>query len=541
MSKVAAYLQEHIQGEISTNPTILEALSTDASVLHMTPEMAVYPRLTSDIRKVARFAWQLAEKGHVLPITVRGLGTDPTGGAIGKGIMVVLPAHMNHIFELDTKQKLVRLQPGVSSKTLNEALGLQGMTLPAVAEVEGTIGGLLATDTSSPLSGKYGTITNWTGQLEVVLANGDVLQTGRISKRELNKRKGMQTFEGEIYRAIDGLIEDNRQLIDEKITGSMQGNTGYGRIAEVKQKDGSFDLTPLMIASQGTLGIISEMIMKTEFLSTHKSVALISFASAETARDVADQLVKFEPAYLEYFDGNCFELAAAAGKTYDFYKHGEFIPEAVVLVGFNDFSDRSNIKRLKKIEKLLRNEGIQVTSAHGDEADELLAVRNVTAFVASPATKGASAPPLFDGAYVPGERFEDFAKSLKELADKHNTTLPIHYRVMERLIFTRPTLHLHKVGDKQKIFKMLDEYASLVVQFGGCLVGDGGEGRMKATFAQKQLDEDVRELYASIKTVFDPYGILNPGVKQPTELRQLVSHLRPAYEMTRFANHLPHF
>ena len=541
MSKVAAYLQEHIQGEISTNPTVLDALSTDASVLHMTPEMAVYPRLTSDIRKVARFSWQLAEKGHVLPITARGQGTDPTGGAIGKGIMIVLPAHMNRIFELDAKQKLVRLQPGVSGKTLNEALGLQGMAIPAISDIDGTVGGMLATNASSSLSGKYGTIGNWTGQLEVVLANGDVLQTGRISKRELNKRKGMQTFEGEIYRAIDGLIEDNRQLIDEKVAGGVRDNAGYGTITDVKQKDGSFDLTPLILGSQGTLGIISEVIMKTEFLSAHKSVAVISFASAETARDVADQLVKFEPAYLEYFDGSFFEMAAAVGKTYDFYKRGDFIPEAVVLVGFNDFSDRSNMKRLKKIEKMLQNEGIHVTATHGDEADELLAIRAVTTFVASPAAKGASAPPLFDGAYVPGERFEDFSKSLKQLADKHAMVLPIHYRVMERLVFTRPTLHLHKVGDKQKVFKMLDEYANLVTQLGGSLVGDGGEGRVKALFAQKQLDDDVRELYASIKAVFDPYGILNPGVKQPAELRQLVSHLRPAYEMTQFAHRLPQF
>jgi FAD/FMN-containing dehydrogenase len=110
MSKVAAYLQEHIQGEVSTNSAILTALGRDMGVLEITPEMAVYPRVTSDIRKVARFSWQLAEKGHVLPITIRGNGSDQTGGAIGKGISIVTPAHMNTVFELDPKQKLVRLQ-----------------------------------------------------------------------------------------------------------------------------------------------------------------------------------------------------------------------------------------------------------------------------------------------------------------------------------------------------------------------------------------------------------------------------------------------
>ena len=82
MSKVAAYLQEHILGEVTTNPAILDAMSRDGGVLHLMPEMVIYPRVTNDIRKVARFAWQLAEKGHVLPVTVRGAGSDTTGAAI---------------------------------------------------------------------------------------------------------------------------------------------------------------------------------------------------------------------------------------------------------------------------------------------------------------------------------------------------------------------------------------------------------------------------------------------------------------------------
>ena len=533
MSKVAAYLQEHIQGEVSTGAAALAAVSTDMSVLEITPEIIVHPRVTSDIRKVARFAWQLAEKGHVLPLTPRGCGTDQTGGAIGKGISIVLSSHMNHTFELDAKQKLVRLQPGVHARSLNDALQLQGLFVPPFMDASGTAGGMVGKDGGSVLSGKYGSTRSWVGQLEVVLANGDILQTERINKRELNRRKGMQTFEGEIYRTIDGLITDNQQLIDEKITSDIKDNVGYSSIAEVKQKDGSFDLTPLFLGSQGTLGIISEMILKAEFKSAHQAAAVLTFANSEGARDAADQLRALEPTFLEYLDGSLFEIAAARGKTYDFYKQSEFIPQAAVLVGFDAFSDRHNLKNLKRIEKIFTTDDVQVTLATGEEADELLAVRTVSSFAANPATKGASAPPLFDGAYVPPERFEEFTSAVTALAAKHSTTLPIHYRVLEGLVFTRPTLHLHKVGDKQKVFKLLDEYATLVDQFGGHLIADGSEGRTKASFAYKQLDPDVLELFAVIKSVFDPYGILNPGVKQPSELRQLVSALRSDYSPVR--------
>lgn len=543
MSKIAAYLQEHIQGEVSTNAAVLEALSTDGSVLQITPEMAVYPRVTNDIRKVARFAFQLAEKGHILSLTPRGAGTDLTGGAIGKGIIITLPAHMNRLFELDAKQKLVRVQPGMSAKALNDALALQGLAVPAFLSMamDNTVGGMVATDDGGPLSGKYGTTGAWIHQLEVVLANGDVLQTGRLSKRELNKKKGLQSFEGEIYRALDNLINDNQDLINDKLASDVRDNVGYSSIAQVKRKDGSFDLTPLFVGSQGTLGIISEMIMKAEFVSAHSSVAVATFASAEAARDAIDQIMAFSPAFIEYFDNSFFDLAAERGKTYNFYKNADSIVEAVLLIGFDDFSDRSNAKKLKKVMKLLNTEGVQVTGASGEEANELAIVREVTSYLLTPAGKDVSAPPIVDGAYIPSERLEEFLGAVKALAGKFNLILPMYSRALEGLVFTRPTLQLHKVSDKQKIFKLLDEYANLVAQYGGHLIGNTGEGRVKASFAYKQLDNDVLELFAAVKSIFDPNGIMNPGVKQPAELRQLVSHLRPDYDTANLAGYVPHF
>jgi FAD/FMN-containing dehydrogenase len=544
MSKVSTYLQEHIQGEVSTNAAVLDALSTDASVLKIVPEMVVYPRVTSDIRKVARFAWQLAEKGHVLAITARGSGADQTGAAIGAGIMLVLPAHMNRIFELDAKQKLVRLQPGVSAKALHEALSLQGLTVPALPASVGyaTIGGLVASNSGGELSGRYGAVGDWVHQLEVVTANGDVLQTGRISKRELNKKKGLQTFEGEIYRELDNLITDNQQIINEKLGGDVRDNVGYCAITQVKRRDGSFDLTPLFAGSQGTLGIISEMIMRADFLSTHMAVAAVTFASSDVARDAMDQLRQFEPTFLEYIDSAYFELAAEHGKTYDFYKNAGITPQAVLLLGFNDFSERSNMKKLKKLAKLLKKqEGISIQAASGDEAAALLAVRQISSYLITPDGKDKSAPPLFDGAYVPAARFEDFLTATKDLATKFNVTLPIYSRVLEGLIFTRPVLQLGKVADKQKALKLLDEYATVVNAHSGHLIGDGGEGRLKANAAYKALDADVIELFTKVKTLFDPQGILNPGVKQASDTSKLVSRLRPDYGAAQFAQHVPYF
>lgn len=541
MSKVAAYLQEHILGEVSTNSAVLKSMSTDASVLEITPELVIYPRVTNDIRKVARFAWQLAEKGHVMGLTARGNGTDQTGAAIGSGASIVMPAHMNRICEFDPKQKLIRVQAGLNSGALNDALALQGMAVPAlpVSSRYSTVGGAVANNASGYLSGYYGDMREWVHQVEVVLANGDVLQTQRISKRELSKKKGMQNLEGEIYRNLDNLIEDSKQVLTSKLADDVRDNVGYTAITQVKRKDGSFDLTPLLVGSQGTLGIISEIILKTEFMSNDQAVVAASFATKESARDVLDQLRALSPVFLEYFDGALFDAAAERGKTYEISKSDDGPVRAVILIGFDDFNEHVRQRKTKKVAKLLEATSMKVLRANGPEATDLLAVRDVTTFALTPVGRGLAAPSLIDGVYVPFQRSEDFAIAVEALATKHHVELPLHGRMLDNIYYTRPVLDMQKVSDKQKIFKLLEEYTKIVDAHGGHVIGEAGEGRVKARFAHAQLDEDVEALFTAIKAIFDPSGILNPGVKQVVELRQLVSELRDTYDTSTIASYSP--
>ena len=211
----------------------------------------------------------------------------------------------------------------------------------------------------------------------------------------------------------------------------------------------------------------------------------------------------------------------------------------MVLVGFDDFSDRTRTRKLKKLEKVLRDFECRFEGADADDAEALLAVREVTSFAVAPEGKGVSAPPLFDGAYIPPERFEEYLSAVAALATKHQVVLPLHGQVLTGFMYARPLLHLHKVGDKQKVFKLLEEYAALVAHLEGHLIGEGGEGRMKAQFAHKELDAEVKDLFAAVKAIFDPHGIFNPGVKQPAETRHLTPHLRPDYDTAGMADTLP--
>lgn len=537
MSKVAAYLRGHINGQVCTRGDVRAAMSTDAGALQITPEMVIYPRNTNDIRKIARFSWQLAEKGHVLPITARGSGTDSTGASIGKGALVVLPAYMNEVCEYDTKQRFVRVQPGATVTALQSALNLQGTMIPSLVgtQLYGTVGGAIANAASGRLAGKYGTIAQAISQLEVVLANGDVLQTSRISKRELNRKKGLQGLEGDIYRGIDGILEEYHDVIEAIPEGDM---TGYNAIADVRQKDGSVDLAPLFVGSEGTLGIISEMILKTEFKSAHTAIASLVFSSANEARDAVDALVGMNPAFVEYFDAALFDAAASFGRTYSFYQSAaeKFAPQVVLFVGFDDFNERTRTKVLKKIEKKFgSNQNIAVTSEASSDSSELTQALDVVRHNQYPDHSDIYAPDILSGFYVPSPQFEGFLTKLTELAQKEHCALPLTGHMITGVYSVYPTLSLHRVSDKQQIIKLPELLAKLVADCGGAMISTGGEGRLKSHATDAQCSVKQLAMYDAIRKIFDPHGTLNPGVKQPIEIRTLVSKLRSEPEAGQFA------
>lgn len=531
MSKISEYLNEHLHGEVTTSGRLRNSFSRDASALSIKPELVVYPKDTSDLRKIARFVWQLSEKGHKLPITMRGLGSDQTGAAIGEGVLVNTTAHMDEIFEVDEKQKLVRVQPGVSLRTLNQALRLKGLRIPSFPSSHSfaTVGGAIANNASGIYSGKYGSTMGWVKQLEIVLSNGEILQTGRLNRKDLSKKRLLQTFEGEVYRNIDNLIHENDQLIDS-LAIQARDNVGYN-IVDVKNRDGSLDMTPLFVGSQGTLGLISEVIMMAEQIPDDSLVGAIAFTDYESAIDGIDVLRSLNPASLEYIDGRILDRSSENGNKYPFYLEAlESGTVAAVLVF--EFDDPKGYKRkvAKKIAKEFKDTTAYVVLKDGGvEADELRQLQVIPALAVTPDTGELDDSGLLKGAYIPPERLDDFFKSVRALEKKEKLLLPIYGHASQHVYSVQLLLDPTRATERHKLLKALADWAELVDSHGGHLIGEAAEGRLKAPFAYKSVESDVMDIFASIRDIFDPMGILNTGVKQDISLKQVVAKIRTDY------------
>jgi len=543
MSKVAHYLQEHLVGEVMTSADARRYFATDASILTMLPAVVVYPRSESDVRKVARFTWQLAERGRVIPITARGSGTDQAGAALGSGIMLAFPAHMHRILELDNKSGVVVVEPGTNYGRLQQTLHTHERFLPPFpASLEySTIGGAVANNASGEKSVKYGSTREFVKSLRVVLANGEVIQTSRQSKRELNKKLGLATFEGEIYRALDALLDENQATVDKLRLGVTKNSAGY-YLSDVKRSDGSLDLTPLFVGSQGTLGIITEITLETEQYNPTTSLLVAGFDDLEKAQAAVLDLRDMSemPSAIEMVDDQLLTIVDRINPNLLKDVLPKPFPRVVLLVEFDNPGERAQKKLTKKARKVLEHHATNVyIELEPLKQEELWKIRHASATAIAHGDGGAKALPLIEDGVVPPERLREYLEGVYQMFQRNHLEAAVWGHARDGNLHMQPFLDLAQVGDRQRAFRLLDEYYNLVISLGGSTTGEHGDGRLRAPYLQKLYGPEGYALLAKVKQIFDPYGTLNPGVKMNANLETVKQMLRSNYTLHHLYDHMP--
>lgn len=543
MSKVAHYLQEHLSGEVLATPAIRKYFSTDGGVFTVTPSLVVYPRNESDVRKTARFTWQLAERGRVIPITARGMGTDQAGAAIGSGIVMAFPAHMNRILELDGKSGDVVIEPGILYGKLQQTLHTHGRFLPPYpSSIEySTLGGAIANNAAGEKTIKYGCTRDFVKSLRVVLANGEAIETKRLSKRELSKKMGLTTFEGEMYRALDTLIDENKQTLSDIKLHVSKNSAGYA-LADVKRKDGSFDLTPLFVGSQGTLGVVTEATIKTVPYNPDTtliaaffddlSVAEQAIADIRSLPEIPSAMELVDEKLLNFLDKhNPNQLKGIVDKPFH---------KLVVLIEFDNANTRLQKKMSKKATKILDKLQIPYQLETNEaEKEKLWSIRHSAAAVISHSEGNVKALPIIEDGIVPADKMQQYLKGVYQIFDTYKLEAAIWGHAGNANLHMQPFLDLSQIGDRQKVFKIIDEYYSLVISLGGSTSGEYSDGRLRGPYLKKLYGEALYTVFQKLKLIFDPYGTLNPGVKMDVTLDDIKPLLRHEYSMEHLADHLP--
>ena len=522
MTKIANFLNQHMTGNVFANPRILDAFAVDQSILRIRPQAVAQPISSDEVRKLARFSYQLANKGMQFGITSRGSGSDQTGASIGQGI-VLSTAKLNRVKEIDPRQRLIRVEAGVKLGELNKALALHSLTIPIQAGEEHTIGGLIANGYSGPTSNKYGPFLNFVEQIEFVLSNGEVVHTESLGRRALRKKKEGRTLEADIYRKLDQIIAENPGLIDQ-IQSRKAGQAGYRGISQIYHDKKRFDLMPILFGSQGTLGIVTEAILRVEYITDPPLYVTAAFQDFHDAQLFVDRANTLDASQVDIYDIDIFNTADAFGKPLRILKKR---PDTgyIVLVAFDDYRKSRRTRKVKKLRREL-DKAFDWASASAIDYDHQAEISAILEAYLNSSTRRARLP-FIDGASIPTEYFADYILGLEDLSTRYKTALTCYGSAATSIYNVRPEIDITTTNGRSVTLDVLRDYTELVATLGGTLTGAAPEGRFKSIYAT--LDEtapELAELNRTIKEIFDPRNVLNPGVKVDVNARATVRGLR---------------
>jgi glycolate oxidase len=436
---------------VVVEPEKVEPYGADAVKEKFPPEAVVFPESTAHVCEILKLANE-----QFFPVTARGGGVGYTGGAVPvEGGIVVGTDRMNRIIEISEENLYAICQPGIRTIDLQKAVSANGLLFPPdpASYKDSFIGGNIAENAGGMRTPKYGVTKHSVLGLEVVTATGEIIRTG-----------------GKTVKNVVG-----------------------------------FDLTGLMCGSEGMLGIITEATLR--LLPMPEATATVR-ASFKTMEEACEVLTKFTPEGLlpmamEVIDRNSI---GAIEKNYAF----GFSPvtEALLLVAVDGESMQVE-RESKLIEKILTdNGGFDILrSENKDDENKLWDARRAI----SPSLMKYNNLKINEDVVVPRSRVPELIRKVEEIGKKHDTFVANFGHAGDGNIHVNFMCDRHDAVSVAKARKAVKEVFELSVELGGTISGEHGIGYVKSQYLEIAVDQPTLEVMKSIKNVFDPNGILNPG------------------------------
>jgi len=541
-------LTDAIEGELRVDRAAAAAFSSDASLYEHEPLAVVFPRQTRDVEVLAAYS---AENG--IPLIPRGAGSGLTGGAIGGGIVVDFSRYMNRVLSIDGDR--VRVQPGVVRDQLNRDLRAHGRYFapdPSNSRIT-TIGGMLGVDAAGSHAVRCGSTRDHVETIECVLSGGQRLELGResLSAPDLAyprvveidadgaalvdmalRANGLKlssmtaaTRRADLIQRVDILLQEYEPLIRQYQPPLLRNCSGY-MLRGIRQER-YLDLARMLVGSEGTLGLFTEATLFTMPLPEYRSAAFLMFPTLEQAVLAMQLLLPLEPSACDLLDRRVLSL----GRGIDLRFREMILPEAEagLIVEFPGSSEREIRERLADAQRMLKDRGVdfQITceATTYEEVELLWALPSqVVSLLAS--LKGTSRPlPFVEDVAVPPERLAEFLVAAQKTFQKHEVTATLYSHAASGQLHFRPILPVPCRGDDTQIEAIARDLYRQVVQMGGTISGEHGDGLSRTAFIRTQYGPLYRA-FQQLKEIFDPLKLMNPEKIISNDPQLTIRHLR---------------
>jgi len=438
---------------IYTDKAHLLAYSYDATKNHYRPDAVVFPRHEEDISKILAYC----NKNKII-ITPRGAGSGFTGGALpaNGGIILALEKHMNKILEIDMENLVAVVQPGVINMDLQRAVEAKGLFYPPdpASQEYSTLGGNVSENAGGMRAAKYGITKDFVMALRAVLPNGEIIRAGKKTIKDV---------------------------------------AGY-------------NIAGILIASEGTLGVITEITLKLLAKPKLSKSAMGVFPTVQKAMEAVFKTMAsgVTPVAMEFLDN--LSIKAVEQK---FHKGLPTDAGAILITTVDGNLDEEITNQLEIIENSFFKNGcieFKIAKDKDEEKDLWFARRNASQSITIYGSKKIN-----EDITVPRSKLPALLEKVDEISKKYNVKIPCFGHTGDGNVHTNVMVDGNNEAELKAGHEAIIEVFKVTVELGGTLSGEHGIGLSKAPFMGLAFSDAEMELFRSIKRAFDPNNILNPS------------------------------
>ncbi len=518
-SRIGEDLRGIVAGEVLCDDASRSLYASDASLSEIWPLAVVRPRTADDVAATVRWAAE-----HRIAVHPRGAGSSLAGGSLGPGIVIDCGRFLRRILQTDGDE--VRVQPGVVAAQLEEHLGRRSRSLgvdPANSWVT-TIGGMIGRNSSGSRFPRYGAMSGRMVSARVVLADGTIVDFTPTAPAppgpaepvgDAGETGGGAERLRQLASAVADILVSSRELLaaSQPATRGTHGGYQLHELLRTLDRDGIVDLPRLLCGADGTLGIVTEAILRTVPANDATAVGLFLFDSLDRAAEAAIRLRPLSPDACDLFDKRHLALARSAKPAFE-----QLIPsvaDAGLLVEFSGGDEQEATARFDgAVRRLQAPRPLFIDVRRAEDAVEKAMLWELSRSVVATlhGVRGTVRPvPFVEDVVVPPETVPDFLRRLQAVLKQCDATAMLFAHASHGQLHVRPYADPRDPAERTRLERLADAMYGEVVAVGGTIGGEQGLALSRTPFFTSHFPE-LAGVFAAVKRVFDPDNILNPGM-----------------------------
>src|SRR2546426_2243884 len=503
-------LRRVVRGSVRFDPASLLLYSTDASMYQVEPLGVVTPRDPDDV--IAAFDVARRQQVALLP---RGGGTSLTGQTVNRALVLDFSQHMNGVVEVNAEELWARVQPGLVQDELNAHVRPIGLLFGPDTSTSNraTLGGMIGNNSGGSHSIAYGLTVEHVLELDALLADGTRVRFGTVTPAEFEAKARLDGAEGRIYRELAAIRAEYAEEIRKRYPKHWRRVAGYNLNELVKAGDGPLNMARVLVGSEGTLLTVLEA--KVRLVRRPKTTALdvIHYASIQDALESSQSILETGPYAVELTDKLILDLARDNIEQRARMAFVQSDPGAILIVEYAGETDAEVRSKVEALEARRARErfGYAAHVAHDPAEQQSIWKLRKAGLGLLLGMKGDKKPIAFvEDTCVDPRHLKDFVPRFADVFAKHDTRGAYYGHCSVGCLHIRPVIDLKTPRGLEQVKAIADEITDLVLEFGGTISSEHGDGRARSPFLERMYGPTLMQAFRRLKTAFDPDNRMNP-------------------------------